>query len=243
MIPKVIHYCWFGRNPLPDSAKKCIASWGKFLPDYEIKEWNENNFDVNKIPYIKEAYKAKKYAFVSDYARFLVLYNYGGLYFDTDVEIIRSIDDIIEKGAFMGCEGDSTTTEFPIAVAPGLGLGSEPFMPFYKEMIDLYETLHFENTDGTYNTKTVVSYTTDKLLEYGLKETPEIQECAGMMIYPKNYFNPKSQVDGKIKITENTRSIHHFAGTWMTRGEKLRVYIRSLLGERFLKLIRPLYKK
>ena len=107
MIPKVIHYCWFGGNPLPASAKKCIASWRKYLPDYEIKEWNESNFDVNIIPYTAEAYKAKKYAFVSDYARFWILYKYGGLYFDTDVEVIKNMDDIIAKGAFMGCENEA----------------------------------------------------------------------------------------------------------------------------------------
>lgn len=106
MIPKKIHYCWFGRKPLPESAKKCIASWKKFFHDYEIIEWNEDNYDVNKIPYIQQAYEAKKYAFVSDYARFDVLYQYGGVYFDTDVEVIRPFEDILEKGAFMGCETD-----------------------------------------------------------------------------------------------------------------------------------------
>ena len=104
MIPKIIHYCWFGRNPLPPLAEKCIASWREFLPDYEIKEWNEDNFDVNIIPYTADAYNAKKYAFVSDYARFWILYKYGGLYFDTDVEVIKSMDDIVERGPFMGCE-------------------------------------------------------------------------------------------------------------------------------------------
>ncbi len=107
MIPKVIHYCWFGGNPLPESAQKCIASWRKFLPDYEIKEWNESNFDVNAIPYTAQAYAAKKYAFVSDYARFSILYDNGGLYFDTDVEVIRPMDDIIENGPFMGFEIDA----------------------------------------------------------------------------------------------------------------------------------------
>ena len=102
MIPKIIHYCWFGRNPLPDSAKKCIESWRKFFPEYEIKEWNEDNFDVHLIPYVEEAYNAKKYAFVSDYARFWILYFYGGVYFDTDVEVIRPMDDILAKGGFMG---------------------------------------------------------------------------------------------------------------------------------------------
>ena len=101
MIPKVIHYCWFGRNPLPPLAIKCIESWKKFLPDYEIKGWNEDNFDVNIIPYTQEAYQAKKYAFVSDYARFWILYKYGGIYFDTDVEVIRPLDDIIARGPFM----------------------------------------------------------------------------------------------------------------------------------------------
>jgi len=104
MIPKVIHYCWFGRNSLPPLAVKCLESWKRFFPDYEIKEWNEDNFDVNIISYTAEAYRVKKYAFVSDYARFWILYHYGGLYFDTDVEVIKSMDDIIAKGSFMGCE-------------------------------------------------------------------------------------------------------------------------------------------
>lgn len=106
MIPKIIHYCWFGRGPLPELAQKCIASWKKYLPDYEIKEWNEDNFDVNIIPYTAEAYQAKKYAFVSDYARFWIMYHYGGIYFDTDVEVIRPMDDIVANGNFMGFEVD-----------------------------------------------------------------------------------------------------------------------------------------
>lgn len=104
MIPKIIHYCWFGRNPLPKSAIKCIESWKQFFPDYQIKEWNEDNFNVNITLYTREAYEKKKYAFVSDYARYWILYNYGGLYFDTDVEILKSFDSIIEKGPFMGAE-------------------------------------------------------------------------------------------------------------------------------------------
>ena len=120
MIPKIIHYCWFGRNPLPESALKCIASWRKFFPDYEIVEWNEDNFDVNTIPYTAQAYAAKKYAFVSDYARLKILYDHGGLYFDTDVEVIKPFDDILAGGAFMGCE---LTAAQGCAVNPGLGLG------------------------------------------------------------------------------------------------------------------------
>ena len=127
MIPKIIHYCWFGGKPLPESARKYIASWRKYFPDYEIKEWNENNFDVNIISYTAEAYKARKYAFVSDFARFWILYHHGGLYFDTDVEVIGSFDDIIARGPFMGCESGLRPMEGDsLLVAPGLGLGVNP---------------------------------------------------------------------------------------------------------------------
>ena len=118
MIPKKIHYCWFGRNPLPESALKCIESWRKYLPDYEIIEWNEDNFDVNSIPYTQQAYAARKYAFVSDYARFKILYEHGGLYFDTDVEVIKPMDDIVADGPFMGFEIDSDGKSYCGATAP-----------------------------------------------------------------------------------------------------------------------------
>ena len=154
-IPKTIHYCWFGRNPLPSLAIKCIASWKKYLPDYEIKEWNEDNFDVNVVPYTREAYAAKKYAFVSDYARFKILYEEGGLYFDTDVEVIKPFDDIIARGAFMGCERDAGDRG-GACVNPGLGLGANPNFGLYKEILDLYATLHFSYPEGSLNLKTVV---------------------------------------------------------------------------------------
>lgn len=144
MIPKVIHYCWFGRNSLPPLAVKCLESWKRFFPDYEIKEWNEDNFDVNIISYTAEAYRVKKYAFVSDYARFWILYHYGGLYFDTDVEVIKSMDDIIAKGSFMGCEKDADKEgATALAVAPGLGLGVNPGLGLYGELLQLYAGLHF----------------------------------------------------------------------------------------------------
>jgi len=121
MIPKIIHYCWFGRNPLPASAQKCIDSWKKYFPDYEIKEWNEDNFDVNRIPYSRDAYAAKKFAFVSDYARFWILYYMGGVYFDIDVEVIHPMDDLIEKGPYMGWEKPDMSGRYTIN--PGLGRG------------------------------------------------------------------------------------------------------------------------
>ena len=137
-IPKIIHYCWFGGNPLPDMAKKCIASWRKFLPDYEIKEWNEQNFDVNMSLYTTEAYRLKKYAYVSDYARFWILYHFGGIYFDTDVEVIRPLDDIVARGTFMGFEGQPAqpTDNFHGRMAAGLGMGVPKGHPFFAQMIN-----------------------------------------------------------------------------------------------------------
>lgn len=213
MIPKVIHYCWFGRNPLPESAQKCIASWRKYLHDYEIKEWNEDNFDVNIIPYTKEAYEAKKYAFVSDYARFWILYKYGGLYFDTDVEVIKPMDDIIERGPFMGIEVAANENETP-QVSPGLGLGVNPGLGLYKELLEDYAKLSFRNADGTLNQKTIVSYNTEVLLRHGLNPTNELQEVAGVWIYPADFFNPLDSLTGKLKLTENTRSIHWYMNSW-----------------------------
>ena len=136
MIPQKIHYCWFGRNSLPESTQKCIASWRKYLPGYEIIEWNEDNFDVNSIPYTAQAYEAKKYAFVSDYARFKILYEHGGIYFDTDVEVIRPMDDIIAAGAFMGFEIDPCTERPSGAVNPGLGLAASHGHSLYRTILE-----------------------------------------------------------------------------------------------------------
>lgn len=211
MIPKVIHYCWFGGRPLPESALRCIASWRRFFPDYEIREWNEGNFDVNSIPYTAQAYAAGKYAFVSDYARFKILYENGGLYFDTDVEVIKSFDDILARGAFMGCELAAPEG----GANPGLGLGVAPGLGLYKELLDRYEALEFVREDGNLNLTTIVTYTTDLLVEHGLKPSNEIQSVAGINIYPKEYFCPLDNNTGKLDITQSTHSIHWYSKTWV----------------------------
>jgi mannosyltransferase OCH1-like enzyme len=246
MIPKIIHYCWFGGNPLPPLAEKCIASWRKFFPDYEIKRWDESNFDVNIIPYTAEAYKAKKYAFVSDYARFYILYKYGGLYFDTDVEVIRSMDDIIARGPFMGCERYlkdgiqkyNSNTNIGLGANPGLGLGVAPGLGLYKELLDFYGKLHFErDTNGT-PLHTVVDITSNLLHEKGFKDIEEIQLVDGVYIYPAEYFNPMSVVTKRMRITKNTRSIHHYMVSWkpVTFTDKVKAFLRPLIPEKLLLL-------
>lgn len=231
MIPKIIHYCWFGGNPLPPLAQKCIASWRKYLPEYEIREWNEKNFDVNAIPYTRDAYQAKKYAFVSDYARFWILYRYGGIYFDTDVEMINPIDDILAKGAFMGCERDAGPE-----VNPGLGIASPAGHGMYRELLDFYSTLNFVTIDGGYNLTTIVAYTTTILRKHGLSDKKGIQKIGDLTVYPREYFCPKSPLGEKC-FTRNTRTIHHYAGSWATRAQRINAFIGSLLPVKVTKFL------
>jgi len=239
-IPKVIHYCWFGGNPLPKLAVKCIESWKKFLPDYEIKRWDESNFDVNSIPYTAEAYANKKYAFVSDYARFWILYNEGGLYFDTDVQVIKSLDDIIARGPFMGCQNkvEEGATPNMLGVAPGLGLGVNPGLGLYKELLDYYAELTFVNKDGSLNLRTVVDYTTDILCKHGLKNTSEIQEVAGIWIYPWDYFCPMTPTL-VLNLTDNSRTIHLFSASWCSPAVKFRKRIKRMIGQNIINAIQP----
>ena len=225
MIPKVIHYCWFGGNPLPNDAIKCIESWKKFFPEYEIKEWNESNFDISCCDYVKEAYASKKWAFVSDYARFVILYNEGGLYFDTDVEVIRPFDSIIKNGPFMGKEA---SLRGEILTAPGLGLAAVPGLPFYKEIIDYYQTKHDEVDEKT----TVCNHITSLLKGHGYLGNNEVEQIAGMVIYPPEYFCPKNYYTGELNITSNTYSIHHYSATWYSKKELKMLAFQSCIEKK-----------
>jgi len=212
MIPKVIHYCWFGRNPLPESAVKCIDSWKKYLPDHEIKEWNEDNFNVNILPYTKDAYEARKFAFVSDYARFWVLYKFGGVYFDVDVEVIKPIDDILEKGAFWGFESEKGQKP---AIAPGLGIASEAGNPVYKTILERYETMSFFEADGTMSKFSMIPMVTELFISKGLKADGTVECVEGNWFYPKDWFNPFDDATGRLNKTSNTRCIHWFMKSWL----------------------------
>lgn len=250
MIPRVINYCWFGHNPLPESAKKCIKSWQNYFPDYLIKEWNEDNFDVNIIPYTRQAYEAKKYAFVSDFARFWILYHYGGLYFDTDVEVIRPMDDIIERGAYMGIEVPVKKEKTSLAapgvcpgVNPGLGMAVPPYLDLIKVILENYSTLSFKNLDGSLNQTTIVEYTSAVLMDMGLQPSNSIQLVAGVWIYPSDFFNPLDSLTGKLKITNNTRSIHWYMNSWSDTSKSYKFISRlshRLFGTRLIKMKKSL---
>jgi hypothetical protein len=231
MISKTIHYCWFGGKALPKDAERCIASWKKFLPEYEIKRWDESNFDVNSIPYTRDAYKAGKYAFVSDYARFWIIYNYGGLYFDTDVEVIHSLDDIINAGPFMGVEQQN---EDLITVSPGLCLGAEKHNELLAGLIRYYGGASFINPDGSLCLTNVVEITTEFLRNRSLRNTNEIQQCCGFSIYPKDYFCPIDYTTRELRITPNTRAIHHYAESWVPRSIRIKNAIGRVMGKNFL---------
>ncbi|MDR1565629.1 MAG: glycosyl transferase [Oscillospiraceae bacterium] len=232
MIPKKIHYCWFGGKPLPKSAQKCINSWARLMPDYEIIQWNESNFDTAMIPYIKDAYAAKNYAYVSDFARFYILYEQGGVYFDTDVELLRSLEGILAKGGFMACELDGGTPS-GIAVAPGLGIASEPHSPIYKEIMDLYGGLSFLAPDGSLNNMAVVGNTTNTLKQHGLKDIKGIQEVEGITVYPAEYFNPLEDSTGILRKTANTYAIHWYSKTWIEPKRRLRSRITRVVRRIF----------
>lgn len=234
MIPKVIHYCWFGGRPLPKEAERCINSWKKFMPNYKIIKWDESNFDIDSILYTREAYAAKKFAFVSDYARFRILYHYGGIYFDTDVEVLKPIDDIAEAGNFLGVEQQDSTH---ITVAPGLGLGAEKNNSLFKDLMEIYQNSHFLCEEGTVKVQNIVEITTEYLIKKGLKNTNSIQQCCGFTIYPKDYFCPIDYDTRELKITENTRTIHHYAESWVPRSTRRKNTLGRILGFRTIQYI------
>jgi hypothetical protein len=209
MIPRIIHYCWFGGNPLPQSAQRCIASWRKFMPDCEIREWNEQNFDVNAHPYTRAAYAAGKYAFVSDFARYKILEEWGGIYFDTDVEAVAPISDLLQLGAFMGLEDAQ-----PPTVSSGLVMAVEAHHPIIQEMLEFYDAQAKDDSTAMLDTGIVVSGMTEIFIRHGFVRENRYQEVAGVALYPSEYFDPMDNATGRIKQTPNTRTIHRYDRTW-----------------------------
>lgn len=222
MIPKIIHYCWFGKGPKPELAIKCIDSWRKYLPEYELKEWNESNFDINMFPYTKEAYENRKFAFVTDVVRLYALYTEGGIYMDTDVEVIKPLDCFLHHEAFSGFENKK---DVPTGIMASVKKGK-----WVKDNLDYYIGKHFVNPDGTLNLTTNVKTITDLMIPYGLKRNNTYQEFKDYItFYPNDYFCPINVVTSKLELTKNTVTIHHFTGSWMDRDKSWKNKIKKHL--------------
>lgn len=207
MIPKKIHYCWFGRGEMPELALKCIASWHKYMPEYEYKLWNEDSFDVETVPYVKEAYEARKFAFVTDYVRLYALYSEGGIYMDTDVEILKPLDDLLHLSAFTGYEGSKT-------MPPVTGLmASEANGIWVKEQLDSYKGAHFVKEDGTLDLTTNTIRISGIMKSNGFIQDGKYQVYKDLHVFPTDYFCPR-QTTGEFLLTENTYCDHHFMRTW-----------------------------
>lgn len=240
MINKVIHYCWFGDKPLTKLAIKCINSWKKYCPDYKIIRWDESNYNIHKNKYMEQAYDNKKWGFVPDYARLDIIYNHGGIYLDTDVELIKNLDELLKYNGYAGFEGNYVNL--------GLGFGAEKNNWIIKKMLNHYNNLLFENNDGGLNLTPSPKLQTEVLLNLGLNKTKKIQYIDNnFVILPKDYLCPIDIDTGKNNITSNTLSIHHYAASWTTKRNKRNVkifqFLNRFLGSNNANKIKRIYRK
>lgn len=222
MIPKKIHYCWFGRGEKPRLARKCIASWKKYCPDYEIIEWNEDNFDMNENAYVRYCYANRKWAYLSDYVRLAVVCRYGGVYFDTDVEVVKPFDNLLDCGAFFGFE----TKQY---VNTGEGFGAEAGHPVVQQMLKEYAPL----LDGLHGTIGCPQLNTQALCAFGLQRNGEYQKIGGAVILPSDYMNPYEDATGRLNKTENTVSIHWYSKSALSKKTIIRSKITRVFHRVF----------
>ena len=222
-IPKIIHYCWFGNGDKPEIVKKCIASWKEILYDYEIIEWNETNFDININKYVLQAYNARKFAFVSDYVRVFALYNYGGIYLDTDVEVFKSFDTLLNNESFWGFEQENYIATSTI--------GSKKGNEIIKEFLDTYENKSFYKDDGTYDDLTNVAIVTEILKRKGLKTNGEYQKLKYGTFYEQVYFSPYDYINCINLSSDDTYCMHHFYKSWLPFSARLKCKIKQILSE------------
>lgn len=223
MIPKVIHWCWFGRGALTPLVERCMASWRRVLPEYEIKVWNEENFDVMAHPYVAEAYQAKKWAFVADYVRVYALYQEGGVYLDTDVEVVRPLDEFLTLPAFAGFEEGNYCSS---AV-----MGSEKGGAWVKALLEDYEGRHFVTDRGTLDLTTNVVRISALMRKRGLELTGERLDVEGWVtLFPQDYFCPKSYERNRVELTPRSCTIHHFACSWYPWRDRVLNGVRLRVG-------------
>jgi mannosyltransferase OCH1-like enzyme len=213
-IPKIIHYCWFGGNPIPENQAKYIEGWKKILPDYEFKLWNEENFDISSVKFTQQVASARKWGFIVDYVRAYAVYNFGGIYLDTDIEVIKRFDDLLDTNCFAGFENET-------CIAPGLIFAGEKGCEIALEIMNFYKDYDFIKSDGSLNLTTSPRIFSQILLKYGFQANNSYQKLKTITIYPIEFFSPKSFKTGIVTITKNTYSIHHFEGSWLSeKGHK-----------------------
>ena len=233
-IPRIIHYCWFGGKEKPEIVKRCIKSWKDILVDYEIKEWNESNFDINSNLFVKQAYEAGKFAFVSDFVRVNALYNYGGIYLDTDVEVFKSFDDLLDNDSFWGFEEKNYIATSTIGCKKGNKL--------IKEFLSKYDDKKFIFENGQENLETNVSIVSEIISSLGVEMNNKYQNIEGLAtFYPQEYFSPYDYLNCYSKATSNTYAIHHFYKSWLPTSVKIKSVIKKVIakfigGERIAKL-------
>jgi hypothetical protein len=235
LIPKKIHYCWFGGKPLPKEVKKCIKSWKKYAPDYEIIEWNESNFDVRQHQFMATAYDAKAWAFVSDYARLKVIFDNGGIYFDTDVELLRKPDFLLNDEFYIGVQqaGRFCTT--------GLGFGAEKGNSIVGMMLAKYDNLIF-SADNRKNL--ACPYLNNEVLtSLGYVYSEDIWRFKGVVVYPCKYFDPLAPGDTEDLLCDDTVSIHHYSATWCSKSERFKRKLFNLIGQRNINRIKRIFKR
>lgn len=227
MIPKILHACWFGGKPIPEEAQKYIDTWKKYNPEYEIKIWNEQTFDITSNQYAYEAYQNRKFAFVTDYVRLKVLYDFGGIYMDTDVEVLKPLDDLLQYPAFSGFEG-------PNRIPTGT-MGAEKHNKWIRLLLDYYDDKHFVLEDGNLDLTTNVKTITDiTVANYPIILNNTMQSFDDFVMLPFDYLCAKDLVDGVVKKTKNTYTVHHFAGSWTSLKKRFIKLLLSVFGYRFV---------
>lgn len=225
-IPKRISYCWFGQSPLPNKVKQYIDSWQRMCPDYEIIQWNESNYDVNKIPFIRDAYKEKKWAFVADYARLDIIYQTGGIYLDTDVELLKSLDPLMEEKIFLAIEKSG------LWINTGLGFGAEKGNVTIKNLCKIYEKASFYHDDGSLNLKQCTLYATEYFEQNGFVREDRYQKVGEVAIFPSEYFCPMNFDDGSLFITQNTIGIHWYDASWFSESDRKIYKVERLIRQK-----------
>lgn len=240
-IPKVIHYCWFGKGKKNDLFYKCLESWKKYCPDYKIFEWNEENYKRFNNDYVKDAYKEKKWAFVSDYVRLDVIYKYGGIYLDTDVELIRTLDKLLSLHAFIGVES------YDLKINTGLGFGAEKNNENIKRLRDMYDEISFYESNGELNLTPCPEYVTSYFERLGYKKNNRNQLINGVSIFSSQVFSPYNYDNGRMEIDTKTFSIHWYNASWFDEDDKaihdMELKIRSKIDGKIGKLVCYIYRK